>query len=341
MKTYIVNLDRDTERLAKVYECLEKANITNNVERVPAVLGRELTLEELNETCTFTARHFLPKAAIGCAQSHINCWKKLIADDDNTRCLIVEDDIYCDEQFDIQPLLDDLPGKDAAGILYLGYIRSTLDMFGLQDDWYDGNWARFHYPFATCAYIITKDAARTMLARIEAKSGIDQAIDGMLVQAMKDNVLKSLIHRPPLFRQSSNDGCDAETTSLINDHSYPTFTKKVFGIHDKSGKQYSRSKPPLFDISPQAYLGVKMFQLNDVLQVTTFDVGMYYLGIVSAILSPWLILWIGCILCLLLSVDLTCHALNVIQTMTAFFAGALTAVVCQKVIWGVSAKLAN
>lgn len=328
MKTYIVNLDRDIDRLASTYECLAKANIKTDIERVPAVLGRKLTFEELHETCTFTARHFLPKAAIGCALSHINCWKKLVADKENTECLIVEDDIYCDEPFDIQPLLGNLPGNDAAGVLYLGYIRSTLDMFGLQD-WYDANWARFDYPFATCAYIIRKDAARTMLASIEAKGGIDQAIDGMLVQAMKDDVIESFIHRPSLFGQSSNDGYNAQSTSLVNDHSYPTFTKKLCELN---GKHASRSKPPLFDISPQAYLGVKMFRLTDALQVTTFDVGMYYLGIATTMLSPWLIVWIGCILFLLLSVDLTCHVMSVMQTMTAFFAGALTAVLCQKLI---------
>lgn len=328
MKTFIINLDHDHERLKRTYECLAQVNITTDIERIPAVLGRALTRDQLEEECVWLARYFLPKAAIGCALSHIKCWKKLVADADASQCLIVEDDIYCDASFDINPLLSDLPAPEAAGILYLGYIRSTIDMFGLKD-WYDANWARFQYPFATCAYIITKEAARSMLDYISSKGGIDQAIDGILVQAMKDDIVTSLIHRPPLFKQSSNDGHCNNTASLINDHSYPTFTKKLCEMNRHKS---SASRCPTFDISPQAYLGVKMFQLNDSLQVRTFDVGMFYLGIASALISPWLILWLGCILCILLSVDILCNAMSVLQSVTAFFAGALTAVMLRKAL---------
>ena len=70
-KIFIVNLDKDIERLNNSYKQLNKYNITN-YERYPAVNGKDLSQKELNDYTTILGKLIASKSMIGCGISHIN-----------------------------------------------------------------------------------------------------------------------------------------------------------------------------------------------------------------------------------------------------------------------------
>jgi len=102
-KIFIINLDKDIERLEKSYEQLNFYNI-KNYERYPAIYGNNLNKDELNYYSTDIGKIIASKSMIGCGISHINIWKNIIKEKIN-KCLILEDDfILCDNfinKFDI------------------------------------------------------------------------------------------------------------------------------------------------------------------------------------------------------------------------------------------------
>lgn len=98
MKGYVINLDRQPERLNQFY----KQSGSEIFERVPAVDRKVLELigdkEFFFDTSTFS--QFVPRGVtmgeIACTLSHIRCWTKIVVDkniQDNEFVLIAEDDI--------------------------------------------------------------------------------------------------------------------------------------------------------------------------------------------------------------------------------------------------------
>jgi glycosyl transferase family 25 len=96
-KIYIINLDKDVERLSNSYKQLKKYDI-NNYERYPAVYGKILTNEEINNITTKIGKLFASNSMIGCGKSHINIWNKIIENGYN-KTLILEDDFILIDNF--------------------------------------------------------------------------------------------------------------------------------------------------------------------------------------------------------------------------------------------------
>jgi glycosyl transferase family 25 len=96
-KIYIINLDKDVERLSNSYKQLKNYNI-NNYERYPAVYGKILTNEEINNITTKIGKLFASNSMIGCGKSHINIWNKIIENGYN-KTLILEDDFILIDNF--------------------------------------------------------------------------------------------------------------------------------------------------------------------------------------------------------------------------------------------------
>lgn len=95
IKTYLINLDKDTSRLKYVLnEC--KNNGVNPI-RVPGVLGSALS-EELEKYTTHFCQLFCTKSLIGCALSHMKCWQMII-DNDDPEAMIIEDDVEFEPNF--------------------------------------------------------------------------------------------------------------------------------------------------------------------------------------------------------------------------------------------------
>jgi hypothetical protein len=91
-KVYLINLDRDTERLKKMTEQLTKLNI--EFTRFPAVLGSEVkTSSHLTELCL----KYCTDGIKGCALSHKTIWEDMITNN-YEHVLVLEDDaIFADD----------------------------------------------------------------------------------------------------------------------------------------------------------------------------------------------------------------------------------------------------
>ena len=96
-KIFIINLDKDVERLNNSYKQLKNYNI-NNYERYPAVYGAETNIYKLNTYTTKIGKLIASKSMIGCGISHINIWKIIIKKGIN-KCLILEDDFILVDNF--------------------------------------------------------------------------------------------------------------------------------------------------------------------------------------------------------------------------------------------------
>lgn len=85
-ETYIINLDRDTRRMALMHRQAVEHGLT--YQRVPAVDGmRVADLEHVTPLC----RHLCTPSMIGCALSHMAVWKR-VAEAGHACALVMEDD---------------------------------------------------------------------------------------------------------------------------------------------------------------------------------------------------------------------------------------------------------
>lgn len=104
MKIFVINLDKNIERLNKITSRLDGLGLP--FERFPAILGRALSEEEKSQV----VNRFLWWCAggrpvmdgeIGCALSHLGVYRKMIADGLDMAC-IFEDDVILDERLSSQ-----------------------------------------------------------------------------------------------------------------------------------------------------------------------------------------------------------------------------------------------
>lgn len=101
MKVYLINLDKDIERLAAADAQLKRLGV--DYERVSAVYAKELPQEELDGAVNkFRWWCAMGREArvgeIGCAMSHYMIYRKIIAEKIPIAC-ILEDDVILDDRF--------------------------------------------------------------------------------------------------------------------------------------------------------------------------------------------------------------------------------------------------
>lgn len=101
MRTFVINLEKNKERLANMQDALRELNV--EFIRFPAVYGKDLSLIERRRAlngfawlCTqgYPARD----GQIGCALSHIQIYQKMIQED-ITACCILEDDVAFSSEY--------------------------------------------------------------------------------------------------------------------------------------------------------------------------------------------------------------------------------------------------
>lgn len=101
MKTYVINLDKNPERLAFMSSQLNRFGIA--FDRFPAVYGKALSKKE-RQTGFSRIRSFiaskkkLSDAEIGVAMSHAGCYRKMV-EDNVTAALVFEDDVRLTDSF--------------------------------------------------------------------------------------------------------------------------------------------------------------------------------------------------------------------------------------------------
>lgn len=96
MRVFVINLDRDIDRMAWNKKQAAEHNVL--VERVSGIYGRDLPIEEVHESVNrfrwFCAMGRSPLIGeIGCALSHLKIYRKMIEENIPIAC-ILEDDVF-------------------------------------------------------------------------------------------------------------------------------------------------------------------------------------------------------------------------------------------------------
>lgn len=178
---FIVNLVRRTDRKEEMEELFEKHLITG-YEFYEAVDGQQLTVTE-EITNMFLGNDFgSRKGFIGCALSHYDIWKQLLADTTNEYYTIFEDDIK---------LVDGFKEKYEAAIVFLtgNEIHHDMVFLGYTQRDKDARFAESKVPIVSMdigkyiggffGYIITKQGAKKLDDYIQ-KNGIKHGIDYLI-----------------------------------------------------------------------------------------------------------------------------------------------------------------
>ena len=156
MKTFIVNLERDTAKKQKILEQTEKLNL--KAEIIPAVYGKNLSKEDLKNLVYDYPNCALALGEIGCALSHLNIYNKMVKEDIPI-AFILEDDVILSK--DVAPMLDFLEksdDKNKPNVYLLSHMKSYLPLTKKKTPF--GNMYKIYKSTYTFAYILNKEAAK-------------------------------------------------------------------------------------------------------------------------------------------------------------------------------------
>ncbi|SDU31914.1 glycosyl transferase, family 25 [Stappia sp. ES.058] len=166
MKTFVINLDRAPERLAKISAALDGCGLP--FQRVTAVDARTMPdAERARRVCGEGYWGWMTPGEVACFLSHRMCWQMLV-DSDAPHALVLEDDVVL--------------GRDAAAVLgRCDWVPAEADVVKLETNFdpvivgrqeivvVPGRSVRrlhsSHY--GTGAYIVSRTAARRLLPLTE------------------------------------------------------------------------------------------------------------------------------------------------------------------------------
>lgn len=241
--TYIINLDKDKERLSSVLKECKNVGI-NNPTRIQAVYGKELTKKELSENVSKVFSRIGLKSAIGCALSHLKAWKKMVKNGDEY-ALFLEDDIYFEKDF--QRRIKDIKVPEDFGIFYLGCVLGCdiNKEYGVEFPFTKlvlGNGGKYvkkvekinenvfvpSLPLALHGYILSRKAAVYLIENVE-KDKIYHHIDAQILKYIYN--IPSYSTTPQLILQKD---VDVNTSNNINS-GYPVIITKHLNDKDKYG----------------------------------------------------------------------------------------------------------
>ncbi len=161
MKTFLINMDRDKDRLSFVDGQLKKMNVA--YERVRGVDAKLLSASE--RTKSFSAFRWwcamgrpVSNGEIGCALSHYAIYRRMVEDESLAYCCILEDDIEFSPQFistirDVERWID--PSKPQVVILNDHQNKYGEMPPGIHLSRFGGT--------CTDGYVITRVAAQNLL----------------------------------------------------------------------------------------------------------------------------------------------------------------------------------
>jgi len=269
---YLINMDKDIEKLDKVTKECKKFNI--NFERFCGINPLKLSEKELDKYVTKTCQNICPNGIIGCGVSHLKIYEDALKNN-YKNILVLEDDVYFED--DLYEVLDksmsELP--EDYDILYLGctglcdkktvYKLDLLFMIHLLISNSNSNKIKnksIHiprFPLATHAMIISNKGCRKLLNFI---GKISYHIDSMI--AFKNNKLNIYVTEKHLVKQTyeCSDNSDVSSNYLLNN--------LILNIKDYNGLPYSYT------------FNMYVIKINNV-NITLFDIVFFLLGIFSYI----------------------------------------------------------
>jgi glycosyl transferase family 25 len=213
-KIFIINLDKDIERLNNSYKQLNKYNITN-YERYSAIYAAKANKYELNTYTTTIGKIIASKTMIGCGISHINIWKKIVKEKINTS-LIVEDDFILVDDFlnKFNRIINKAPEKYDILFLTSGQLHNKdLKFRDINEYFY-----KQIFISQTVGYIITLEGAEKILKYINK---VSYHIDLEIFMTSLFTDLNVISVKERLIYQTF------ETSNNINDRNYPLIIDKL------------------------------------------------------------------------------------------------------------------
>ena len=168
MKTFVINLDKDPERMSSMGEQLHRLEI--DYERVAGVYAKAMTAEERNKYVNrfrwwcAVGRPVMP-AEIGCALSHKQIYERMIREDIPFAC-IFEDDVLLAEELPAQlKMIEEWITVGKPEVVMLSN-HTGMDFNKVGQKVFAGAAGqifRTKTGMCTDGYCITKDAARKLL----------------------------------------------------------------------------------------------------------------------------------------------------------------------------------
>jgi glycosyl transferase family 25 len=174
---YVINLDRDTERMASIHANLVRIGLS--YERLPAVMGKDVPdWEKLVDLSAYAWRNRLdmPRAGeVGCTLSHLKAMETFLKTD-APWCVILEDDVEvlpaCAE------VLRSLAEKDDWDLVKLFNFHSGMPV--KKRALASGHYLVVHLTRTTssAAYVVNRRAAETLLKTMRPiTEQVDHALD--------------------------------------------------------------------------------------------------------------------------------------------------------------------
>lgn len=239
--TYIINLDKDKERLKNTLIEYKKISDIPPI-RIDGVLGKNATTDQLNKYVNPLYSKYGLKSAIGCALSHVKTWETIIKNNDNS-ALILEDDVEISNDFKTKIKNINIP--EDYFIIYLGCtigcdiekkyeIENPIAKLFIGKGYVkkvkkiNDNVFIPSMPIALHGYILSKKGAQYLLDNIK-KDKIYNHIDAQILKYIYN--VPSYSVSPQLIYQKD--------TSLNNSnnitHPYPIIFNKFLNQTDKYG----------------------------------------------------------------------------------------------------------
>jgi glycosyl transferase family 25 len=218
-KIFVINLDKDKDRLNNSYKQLNNYNI-KNYERYSAIYGNDLNEKELNNFTTNIGKILASKSMIGCGISHINIWKHIVKEKIN-KCLILEDDFILVDDFlnKFNNIINKAPIE--YDILFLSsnlFHNKNLKLYDIDEYFY-----KQLLISQTVGYIITLKGAKNILKYINKTS---YHIDVELCISSIINNLNIITVKDKLIYQNFDD------SNNTNDREYPLIIDKLLYRND-------------------------------------------------------------------------------------------------------------
>lgn len=177
MKTYLINLDRSTDRLAVMNERMSAIGIT--AERVSGVEGAKLDLKSENIAVpNYKYPRSLTLGEIGCFLSHRKCWEKFVQSGDEWALILEDDCIFHKAASRYLTTIDWIPS--GCQLVHFYYAKSATVYSDKTIKLADGNYlyrTKISLPVGAYAYFISREAA---LKALELSQVIEEPVDNFL-----------------------------------------------------------------------------------------------------------------------------------------------------------------
>jgi GR25 family glycosyltransferase involved in LPS biosynthesis len=261
---YLINMDKDYDRLEKVTKECDKVGI--KFERFPGVNIYDLSQNILDKYIPEEIQKYGTNGILGCGLSHLFVWQDAVKNN-YKNILVLEDDVYFTDDFNeyLQNVMEELP--DDYDILYLGY-KDLFRCKAPKNCSLNYIYKPF-FPLLTHAMIISNKGLNKLLNLI---TKIDNHIDRLIAYNKKDLIIyaskKKIVKQ--IWLDSNNSNLKIKT--------FP----KIINYYLDNVKDCN-------DIPISYYSNFQLYKYNDYI-ITRITYAIFNLGVLANIHDSILLL---------------------------------------------------